>query len=68
MTPLLLSRWKRQTEPSAMRKMATGAIIVALAYSLLAGLAAAAPGILLTMDRSISRIETERANNLAATR
>ena len=40
MTPLLLSRWKRRTEPGAMRKMATGAIIVALAYSLLAGVAA----------------------------
>jgi POT family proton-dependent oligopeptide transporter len=40
MTPLLLSRWKRRTEPVAMRKMAIGAMIVALAYSLLAGVAA----------------------------
>jgi proton-dependent oligopeptide transporter, POT family len=42
MTPMLLSRWKKRTEPSAMRKMATGALIVALAYALLAGVAAQA--------------------------
>jgi POT family proton-dependent oligopeptide transporter len=40
MTPLLLAHWRRRaergTEPSATRKMALGAFIVALAYSLLA--------------------------------
>ncbi len=40
MTPMLLAQWRRRaergTEPSAMRKMASGAFIVALAYSLLA--------------------------------
>ena len=41
MTPLLLARWRNPAnEPSAMRKMATGAFIVALAYALLAGVAA----------------------------
>jgi POT family proton-dependent oligopeptide transporter len=46
MTPLLLARWRRRaergTEPSAMRKMALGAFIVALAYSLLAIVSAVA--------------------------
>jgi POT family proton-dependent oligopeptide transporter len=42
MTPLLLARWRKRTEPSATRKMATGAFIVALAYALLAGVAALA--------------------------
>jgi POT family proton-dependent oligopeptide transporter len=46
MTPLLLAHWKRHaergTESSAMRKMALGAFIVALAYSLLAIVAAVA--------------------------
>ena len=41
MTPLLLARWKRQaalgTELSVMHKMATGALIVALSYLLVAG-------------------------------
>jgi len=40
LTPLLLAHWRKRagrgTEPSAMRKMALGAFIVALAYSLLA--------------------------------
>lgn len=45
MTPLLLARWRKRTEPSATRKMATGAFIVGLAYALLAGVAAlAGPG------------------------
>jgi proton-dependent oligopeptide transporter, POT family len=45
MTPVLLARWRKRTEPSATRKMATGAFIVALAYALLAGVAAlAGPG------------------------
>jgi POT family proton-dependent oligopeptide transporter len=45
MTPLLLARWRKRTEPAATRKMATGAFIVALAYALLAGVAAlAGPG------------------------
>ncbi len=42
MTPLLLARWRKRTEPSATRKMATGAFIVALAYALLAAVAALA--------------------------
>jgi POT family proton-dependent oligopeptide transporter len=46
MTPLLLARWKRRaergTEPSAMRKMALGAFVVAMAYSLLAIVSAVA--------------------------
>jgi POT family proton-dependent oligopeptide transporter len=42
MTPLLLARWRKRTEPAATRKMATGAFIVALAYALLAGVAALA--------------------------
>jgi len=42
MTPLLLARWRRRAEPSATRKMATGAFIVALAYALLAAVAALA--------------------------
>lgn len=41
MTPLLLARWKRQaergTELSVMQKMATGALIVASSYLLVAG-------------------------------
>jgi POT family proton-dependent oligopeptide transporter len=41
MTPLLLARWKRQAdqgrELSVMQKMATGALIVALSYLLIAG-------------------------------
>jgi proton-dependent oligopeptide transporter, POT family len=45
MTPLLLAHWRpraeRGTEPSATRKMALGAFIVALAYSLLAIVSAA---------------------------
>ncbi|MFL6601327.1 MAG: peptide MFS transporter [Steroidobacteraceae bacterium] len=46
LTPLLLARWRRRaeqgTEASAMRKMALGAFIVALAYSLLAMVSALA--------------------------
>jgi len=45
MTPALLARWRKRTEPAAISKMATGAFIVALAYALLAGVAAlAGPG------------------------
>lgn len=44
MTPFLLARWRRRAErgnePSALRKMATGALLVALAYSALAAVAA----------------------------
>jgi proton-dependent oligopeptide transporter, POT family len=39
MTPLLLARWRKRTEPRATRKMASGAFIVALAYALLASVA-----------------------------
>jgi len=46
MTPLLLARWRRRAErglePSAVRKMVSGALIVALAYALLAGVSALA--------------------------
>ena len=41
MTPLLLARWRKRAEPSATRKMATGAFIVALAYAALAVVAEA---------------------------
>jgi POT family proton-dependent oligopeptide transporter len=43
MTPLLLARWRRQAAmgraPSSMRKMATGSLMVAAAYLLLAAVA-----------------------------
>ncbi len=43
MTPLLLARWRRQAAagraPSSMRKMATGSLLVAAAYLLLAAVA-----------------------------
>jgi POT family proton-dependent oligopeptide transporter len=39
MTPLLLARWRKRAEPTATRKMATGAFVVALAYAVLAGVA-----------------------------
>jgi len=46
MTPLLLARWRRQAAagraPSSMRKMATGSLMVAAAYLLLAAVAAEA--------------------------
>ena len=46
MTPLLLARWRRQAAagraPSSMRKMATGSLMVAAAYLLLATVAAEA--------------------------
>jgi POT family proton-dependent oligopeptide transporter len=41
MTPLLLARWRKRAEPSATRKMATGAFVVALAYAALAVVAEA---------------------------
>jgi POT family proton-dependent oligopeptide transporter len=49
LTPMLLTRWRRRAaagrEPRPMRKMATGAGIVAVAYALLAGAAfSAQPG------------------------
>ena len=46
MTPMLLARWRRRADagraPSAMRKMALGALVVALAYLLLAIVASGA--------------------------
>ena len=52
MTPLLLARWRRQAAAgraqSSMRKMATGSLMVAAAYLLLAAVAFALSSLVLT--------------------